>query len=133
MLFRSFVFQRLVAGTGVWIAQISLGLLFATGHWDNPGMHGATLAWATVELFLGAVLLGLAYSPGLELGTRVFAGFRRQRLRVGRLVPPSAVAPARVGKRRPFRARGEHLCGDSRFGVDFAVVEVEGIGAEGGC
>ena len=61
VMFRGFVFQRLVAGTGVWIAQISLGLLFATGHWDNPGMHGATLAWATIELFLGAVLLGLAY------------------------------------------------------------------------
>jgi membrane protease YdiL (CAAX protease family) len=60
-LFRGFVFQRLVAGAGAWVALIAVGLLFATGHWDNPGMHGATLAWATVELFLGAVLLGLAY------------------------------------------------------------------------
>lgn len=60
-LFRGFVFQRLVAGAGVWIAQITLGLVFATSHWGNPDMHGATLALATVELFLGAVLLGLAY------------------------------------------------------------------------
>lgn len=60
-LFRGFVFQRLVAGVGPWVALIAMGLLFATGHWDNPGMHGATLAWATVELFLGAALLGLAY------------------------------------------------------------------------
>jgi len=60
-LFRGFVFQRLVAGAGPWVAQIALGLLFAAGHWGNPDMHGATLAWATVELFLGAVLLGLAY------------------------------------------------------------------------
>ena len=60
-LFRGFVFQRLVAGTGPWFASIAMGLLFATGHWDNPGMQGATLAWATIELFLGAVLLGLAY------------------------------------------------------------------------
>jgi len=60
-LFRGFVFQRLVAGVGPWVALIATGLLFATGHWDNPGMQGATLAWATVELFLGAVLLGLAY------------------------------------------------------------------------
>jgi membrane protease YdiL (CAAX protease family) len=60
-LFRGFVFQRLVAGAGPWIAQISLGLLFAAGHWGNPDMHGATFAWATVELFTGAVLLGLAY------------------------------------------------------------------------
>ena len=61
LLFRGFVFQRLVSGVGPWVALIAMGLLFATGHWDNPGMHGATLAWATVELFLGAVLLGLAY------------------------------------------------------------------------
>jgi membrane protease YdiL (CAAX protease family) len=60
-LFRGFVFQRLVAGAGTWVALIVLGLVFATSHWGNPDMHGATLAWATVELFLGAVLLGLAY------------------------------------------------------------------------
>ena len=60
-LFRGFVFQRLVAGAGPWVAQITLGLLFAAGHWGNPDMHGATFAWATVELFTGAVLLGLAY------------------------------------------------------------------------
>ncbi len=60
-LFRGFVFQRLVAGAGAWVAQITLGLLFATSHWGNPDMHGATLVWASVELFLGAVLLGLAY------------------------------------------------------------------------
>jgi len=60
-LFRGFVFQRLVAGAGVWVAQIALGLLFATSHWGNPDMQGATLVWATLELFLGAVLLGLAY------------------------------------------------------------------------
>ncbi len=60
-LFRGFVFQRLVAGAGPWVAQIALGLVFATSHWGNPDMHGATLAWASVELFLGAVLLGLAY------------------------------------------------------------------------
>ena len=60
-LFRGFVFQRLVAGAGPWAAQLVLGLVFATSHWGNPDMHGATLAWATLELFLGAVLLGLAY------------------------------------------------------------------------
>ncbi|MGH8076272.1 MAG: lysostaphin resistance A-like protein [Lysobacter sp.] len=53
--------RGLVDGTGVWFAQISLALLFATSHWGNPDMHGATMAWATIEIFLGAVLLGLAY------------------------------------------------------------------------
>lgn len=60
-LFRGFVFQRLVAGTSAWFALLASGLVFATSHWGNPDMHGATLAWATLELFLGAVLLGLAW------------------------------------------------------------------------
>ena len=60
-LFRGFAFQRLVDGAGAPIALLASGLLFATSHWDNPDMHGATLAWATLELFLGAILLGLAW------------------------------------------------------------------------
>ncbi len=60
-VFRGFVFQRLVGGTGVWVAQIAMALLFALGHWGNPGMQGATEIWATIDIFLAAVMLGLAY------------------------------------------------------------------------
>lgn len=60
-LFRGFLFQRLVAGLGAWPALLLLGVLFALGHGENPGMEGATRVWATLELALAAVLLGLAY------------------------------------------------------------------------
>jgi membrane protease YdiL (CAAX protease family) len=60
-LFRGFLFQRLVDGTGVWVAQIAIALFFAIGHWGNPGMSGATEVWATIDLFLASVLMGLAY------------------------------------------------------------------------
>lgn len=60
-LFRGFPFQRFVAGAGPWIAQIVLGLVFAASHWGNPDMQGTTMIIASIELFLGAVLLGLAY------------------------------------------------------------------------
>ncbi|MGH8078101.1 MAG: lysostaphin resistance A-like protein [Lysobacter sp.] len=60
-LFRGFLFQRLVDGAGVWFAQIALALLFAFGHWDNPGMAGVTKLVASVELGLAAMMLGLAY------------------------------------------------------------------------
>ncbi|MDQ3289246.1 MAG: CPBP family intramembrane metalloprotease [Pseudomonadota bacterium] len=60
-LFRGFLFQRLVDGAGVWVAQIALALLFALGHWDNPGMTGVTKLVASVELALAAAMLGLAY------------------------------------------------------------------------
>lgn len=60
-LFRGFLFQRLVDGTGVWFAQITLALLFALVHWGNPGMEGVTKLVASIELGLAATLLGLAY------------------------------------------------------------------------
>lgn len=60
-LYRGFLFQRLVDGTGVWFAQIALALLFATGHWGNPGMDGAAKVLGTLDIFLGAILYGLAY------------------------------------------------------------------------
>jgi membrane protease YdiL (CAAX protease family) len=60
-LFRGFLFQRFVAGAGPWAAQLALALLFALGHWDNPGMDGITRVVASVELALAALMLGLAY------------------------------------------------------------------------
>jgi membrane protease YdiL (CAAX protease family) len=61
LLFRGFVFQRLVDGAGAMIAQVSMAILFAVAHWDNPGMEGATQVWATLDTALGAILLGLAF------------------------------------------------------------------------
>lgn len=60
-LFRGFLFQRLLGGVGPWAAQIALASLFALGHWGSPGMAGPTRVVAAVDLFLGAVLFGLAY------------------------------------------------------------------------
>lgn len=61
LLFRGFLFQRLAAGVGVWTAQILFAVLFSLGHWGNPGMDGTTKLWASLELGLAALLLGLAY------------------------------------------------------------------------
>ena len=72
ILFRGFLFQRLLDGVGVWGAQIVLAVLFALAHWDNPGMDGVTRIWASIDIGLAAVLLGLAYlrtrSLALPLG-----------------------------------------------------------------
>ncbi|HJW42935.1 MAG TPA: CPBP family intramembrane glutamic endopeptidase [Geothrix sp.] len=60
-LFRGYLFQRLVKGMGEWPTQALLAGLFAFAHWGNPGMHGATKAWASLNIALAAVLLGLCY------------------------------------------------------------------------
>lgn len=59
--FRGYAFQRLIRGIGVPGAQLLFALLFALAHWGNPGMSGATRIWATVNIALAAILLGLAY------------------------------------------------------------------------
>lgn len=61
LLFRGFLFQRMVAGLGVWPTQFALAALFALAHWGNPGMEGATKVWASIDIALAAVMLGVAY------------------------------------------------------------------------
>ena len=61
LLFRGFLFQRLVDGIGAAWAQGLMAALFAFAHWGNPGMEDTTLAWASIDTALGALLLGFAY------------------------------------------------------------------------
>jgi membrane protease YdiL (CAAX protease family) len=76
VLFRGYLFQRLCQGIGPWPAQLLVALLFAGVHWGNPGMSGATRAWASLDLVLAGLLLGqcylrtrsLALPIGLHLG-----------------------------------------------------------------
>lgn len=77
LLFRGFVFQRLVAGIGAWPALIAMALLFAVAHWGNPGMEPATIAVASIDTVLGALLLGLAYlrTRGLALPIGIHFGW----------------------------------------------------------
>jgi membrane protease YdiL (CAAX protease family) len=124
-LFRGFVFQRLVAGAGVWVAQITLGLLFATSHWGNPDMHGATLVWATVELFLGAVLLGLAYlrTQSLALPIGIHLGWNWA---LGHLLGFGVSGFEHVGWFRPMlQDRPEWVTG-GRFGPEASIFAVIG-------
>jgi membrane protease YdiL (CAAX protease family) len=61
LLFRGFVFQRMVDGLGPSTAVGGMAVLFAAAHLGNPGMEGATAVLAVIDLMLGAILLGLAY------------------------------------------------------------------------
>ncbi len=77
ILARGFPFQRLVEGAGTWVGQLVFAAIFALGHWGNPGMHGATKAWATLNIGLAAILLGFCYlrTRGLALPIGVHLGW----------------------------------------------------------
>jgi hypothetical protein len=61
LLFRGFVFQRLIAGLGVWPAQLMLAAYFVLTHSSNPSMTGAVGALASVNIFIASVLFGAAF------------------------------------------------------------------------
>lgn len=61
LVFRGFVFQRLLAGIGAWPAQLLMAAYFVLTHWDNPGMTGAVKILASINIFLASIMLGLAY------------------------------------------------------------------------
>jgi len=61
LAFRGYGFQRLVDGAGEWPALGLMGLYFAYAHWHNPGMTGQTWLWASLNIGLAGILMGLGY------------------------------------------------------------------------
>ena len=61
MLFRGFIFQRLITGFGQWPAQLIIGALFLLTHMNNPGMSGSVKVFASINIFLASIVFGLSY------------------------------------------------------------------------
>jgi uncharacterized protein len=61
LLFRGFIFQRLIAGLGQWPAQFITAAFFLLTHMDNPGMTGSIKVMASMNIFLASLLFGLAF------------------------------------------------------------------------
>jgi uncharacterized protein len=60
-LFRGFIFQRLIKGTRVWIAQLLTAGYFLLTHIDNPGMTGDIKIVASLNIFIASIMFGFAY------------------------------------------------------------------------
>jgi len=61
LLFRGFVFQRLISGLGQWTALLITGAFFLLTHLNNPAMTGSIKLMASVNIFLASILFGLAF------------------------------------------------------------------------
>lgn len=79
LLFRGFLFQRLIAGLGRWPAQLILAGYFVLTHLNNPGMTGDVKSLAGINIFLASLLFGLAFlrtnSLAMPLGMHFMANF----------------------------------------------------------
>jgi len=126
-LFRGFLFQRLVEGLGIWPTQLLLAVFFALSHWGNPGMNGATKAWASLGIGLAAIFLGLAYlrTRSLALPVGIHLGWNwTQGDLLGFGVSGSVDRP---GLLRPlFHGKPEWLSGGT-FGLEASALGVLAI------
>lgn len=61
LLFRGFIFQRLIAGLGQWPPLVGMALIFAAGHATNPEVNQDTIVLASLDIFLVAIVFGLAF------------------------------------------------------------------------
>ena len=125
-LFRGFLFQRLLDGTGVWITQVALALFFALAHWGNPGMNGATKLWATINIALAAVFLGLAYlrTRSLALPIGIHLGWNWTQ---GNVLGFGVSGKAEHGWVRPlFQGKAEWLTGGA-FGLEASIFGVVAV------
>lgn len=72
LLFRGFVFQRLIAGLGEWPAQLIIAAFFTLTHSDSFREQGHLAYLAGANIFTASILFGLAYlrtrSLALPLG-----------------------------------------------------------------
>jgi membrane protease YdiL (CAAX protease family) len=77
LLFRGFIFQRLVAGLGQWPAQLILAAYFLLTHLNNPGMTGDVKVLAGINIFIASLMFGAAFirtkSLAMSLGLHFMA------------------------------------------------------------
>lgn len=79
LLFRGFIFQRLLESFGKWPAQLLMAALFLLTHINNPGMNGIVKILASINIFIASILFGIAYlktkSLLMPIGLHFMANF----------------------------------------------------------
>jgi membrane protease YdiL (CAAX protease family) len=79
LIFRGFVFQRLIDGLGEWPAQLLMAGYFVLSHSTGLANAGEVRSLAMVNIFVASLLFGLAYlrtrSLALPIGLHLAANF----------------------------------------------------------
>jgi uncharacterized protein len=79
LLFRGFLFQRLIEAFGNWPAQLIVAVLFLLTHINNPNMTGILKTLACINIFIASIMFGIAYiktaSLAMPLGLHFMANF----------------------------------------------------------
>lgn len=117
---RGFLFQRLLAGLGVWPAQLLMAAFFVVTHWHNPGMSGATKLLASLNVFVASILFGQAFLRthrlALPLGIHWFANWTQ-----GGLLGLAVSGHASIGVLTPSPMTGPDWLTGGPFGLEASI------------
>ncbi|NTW44699.1 MAG: CPBP family intramembrane metalloprotease, partial [Anaerolineaceae bacterium] len=117
MLFRGFIFQRLIAGVGVWSAQLVLAGLFLLTHLNNPGMTGNGKVLAGINIFLASILFGFAFirtkSLAMPIGMHFMANFMQ-----GGVLGFGVSGTHQTGILRPIFSEAPEWLTGGKFGIE---------------
>jgi len=79
LLFRGFVFQRLIQAFGKWPAQLIVAGLFLLTHINNPNITGILKTLACINIFIASIMFGIAFiktkSLAMPLGLHFMANY----------------------------------------------------------
>ncbi len=126
LLFRGFIFQRLVAGLGPWLAQFLLAGYFLLTHLGNPGMTDSVKGLASANIFIASLIFGLAFlrtgSLAMPLGLHFMANMMQ-----GGVLGFGVSGAEETGLLQPvFRAAPAWLTGGT-FGLEASVPGFIGV------
>jgi membrane protease YdiL (CAAX protease family) len=117
---RGFLFQRLLAGLGVWPAQLLMAAFFVVTHWHNPGMSGAIKLLASLNVFVASILFGRAFLRtrrlALPLGIHWFANWTQ-----GGLLGLAVSGHASIGVLTPSPMTGPDWLTGGPFGLEASI------------
>jgi uncharacterized protein len=117
LLFRGFVFQRLISGLGQWPAQLITAAFFLLTHLNNPGMTGTVRVMASINIFLASILFGLAFirtkSLAMPLGLHWMTNWVQ-----GSILGFGVSGTAQVGLLKPFFGNAPIWLTGGQFGLE---------------
>ena len=75
LLFRGFVFQRLIASAGTWVAQLIISGFFLLTHVNNPGIEDSLTLLPMVNIFLASIVFGFIVIKSRTLWSAIVMHF----------------------------------------------------------
>lgn len=120
LLFRGFIFQRLIDGAGPWIAQLLLAGYFVLTHSAGLSTAGDQKVLASVNIFIASLLFGLAFlrtrSLAMPLGIHFGANFTQ-----GPILGFGVSGNSDAGLLQPLFNKGSDWLTGGAFGIEASV------------